>query len=79
MTNKLHCGVDRSDPAVDAFLLQCEGLKHPVSVRLVGVTAEDVQATLAQLQETFGRRFMPTQPRQSGRGDEWIAYGTVTE
>lgn len=79
MARNLEQRIDRSDPTVDAFLLQCAGLQHPVSVRLVGVTSEDVQLALAQLAQQFGRRFMPTQPRQSGRGEEWIAYGTITE
>jgi hypothetical protein len=71
--------VDREDPAVAMFLAECEGLAHPVSLRLVGLSESDVQLAIDRLQRALGAAFRPTQPRQSGRGEEWIAYGTITE
>jgi len=50
---------------------------HPVSLRLVGVTADDVQLQIERLVLTFGPLLQATEPKQSGRGPEWIAYGTI--
>lgn len=71
--------LDRRDPAVATFLAECDGLDHPVSLRLVGMRQEDVNLVLLRLQRALGAALKPTQARQSGRGEEWIAYGTITE
>lgn len=71
--------LDRSDPKVAMFLAECDGLAHPVSLRLVGVEQGDVELVLKRLERALGAALRPTQARQSGNGPEWIAYGTITE
>lgn len=71
--------LDTSDPYVRAFLAECGAIEHAVSLRLIGVTLADVQMVITRLESKFGRSIALTQPRQSGRGEEWIAYGTFTE
>jgi hypothetical protein len=53
--------------------------EHPVSLRLVGVTEADVQLQIERLVLTFGTLLQATEPRQSGKGQEWIAYGTILQ
>lgn len=69
--------LELSDPTVARFAQECGLAKNAVSIRLVGVSAEDVGIQIARLERTFGALIMMTQPRQSGRGEEWIAYGTL--
>lgn len=71
--------LERSDPAVAMFLAECNGLAHPVSLRLVGVEQADVELVLERLKRALGAALKPTQARQSGNGPEWILYGTITE
>jgi hypothetical protein len=69
--------LDRSDPKVAAFTAECGLTQHAVSIRLIGVTFDDVQTQVRRLESSFGLLVQMTQPRQSGRGQEWIAYGTI--
>lgn len=69
--------LDLSDPVVKQFVAECDLAAAPVSIRLVGTTAEDVQIQLDRITKAFGQVAQMTAPRQSGRGSEWIAYGTL--
>ncbi len=69
--------LDLRDPIVARFVAECGLAKNAVSLRLVGVSEEDVTIQIKRLERTFGTLVMMTQPRQSGRGEEWIAYGTL--
>lgn len=53
--------------------------EHPVSLRLVGVTEADVQLQIERLVLTFGHLIATSAPKQSGKGQEWIAYGTIVQ
>jgi hypothetical protein len=68
---------DRRDPAVNRFMAECGISEHAVSIRLIGVTEADVKKQLDRLRLAFGAGIQLTSPRQSGRGPEWIAYGTI--
>lgn len=69
--------IDRSDPAVARFIKECSLATTAVSIRLVGEREEDVQLQVQRLEKVFGSLIAMTAPRQSGRGIEWIAYGTL--
>lgn len=69
--------LDRHDPTVARFVAECGLSEHAVSIRLVGVTEADIRLQITRLEKTFGSLVMMTAPRQSGRGSEWIAYGTI--
>jgi len=69
--------LDQRDPAVARFAQECGLATNAVSVRLVGVSAEDVSLQIKRLEKTFGALILMSQPRQSGKGTEWIAYGTL--
>ncbi len=69
--------LDRRDPIVARFTQECGLTEHAVSIRLVGVTEADVQTQINRLERTFGELIQMTRPKQSGRGIEWIAYGTI--
>jgi hypothetical protein len=69
--------LELSDPTVARFAQECGLAKNAVSIRLVGVSEEDVKIQIARLERAFGALIMMTQARQSGKGMEWIAYGTL--
>lgn len=69
--------LDERDPNVRAFVRECEAVSGPVSIRLVGATSSDVAIQVSRLQRGFGGKIAMSEPRQSGRGAEWIAYGTI--
>lgn len=54
-----------------------EHAQNAVSIRLVGVSRSDLEIQITRLELMFGALITMTQPRQSGRGAEWIAYGTI--
>lgn len=70
---------DISNPDVRHFLAECGLIEHAISIRLIGVTKADLDTQIARLEAAFGTTIAMTQPRQSGHGQEWIAYGTVRE
>jgi len=69
--------LDRRDPAVKQFAQECGLTEHAVSLRLVGVSFADVQTQIDRLKRAYGPDILLTSARQSGRGQEWIAYGTI--
>jgi hypothetical protein len=69
--------IDRSDPAVQQFVAECGLATTAVSIRLVGEKEADVTLQITRLKKAFGSLIELTQPKQSGRGIEWIAYGTL--
>jgi len=69
--------LDLSDPIVAKFALECGLATNAVSIRIIGVSRDDLQVQIARLERSFGRLIMMTEPRQSGRSTEWIAYGTI--
>ena len=69
--------IDRSHPAVQQFTKECGLTEHAVSIRLIGVTRADVETQIERLNKAFGELLVMTQPRQTGKGVEWIAYGTI--
>ena len=69
--------LDRRDPTVKRFIEECGLAGSPVSIRLVGVTKADLEIQIARLEKSLGGLLRMTQPGQTGRGSEWIAYGTI--
>ncbi len=69
--------IDRRDPVVAAFVAECGLATTAVSIRLVGEKEADVALQIERLKKAFGSLIELTQPKQSGRGIEWIAYGTL--
>lgn len=69
--------IDRSDPVVARFAAECGLATTAVSIRLVGESEADVRLQVQRLEKAFGSLVAMTAPRQSGRGKEWIAYGTL--
>lgn len=69
--------LDRRDPAVKQFTSECGLSEHAVPIRLIGVSFADVKKQIDRLNQAFGPAIQLTNPRQSGRGQEWIAYGTI--
>jgi hypothetical protein len=69
--------LDLSNPGVARFAAQCGIAQNAVSIRLVGVSAEDVQLQIDRLSRAYGPMLAMTRPAQSGKGLEWIAYGTI--
>ena len=69
--------LELSDPTVARFARECGLAKNAVSIRLVGVNQEDVDIQISRVKQAFGPLIKMTQPRQSGHGLEWIAYGTI--
>ncbi len=69
--------LDMSDPAVAQFVAECGLASTAVSIRLVGEKESDVRIQIERLERAFGSLIKLTAPRQSGRGVEWIAYGTL--
>lgn len=69
--------LDRSDPIVARFVAECGLATTAVSIRLVGESEADVKLQVQRLEKAFGSLIALTAPRQSGRGIEWIAYGTL--
>lgn len=69
--------LDQSDPAVAQFLQETQTASTAVSIRLVGANERDVGLQVQRLELVFGSSIRMTAPRQSGRGVEWIAYGTL--
>lgn len=47
-----------------------------VSIRLVSADKSVLEQRIWRLKVLFGAELSVTQPRQSGHGLEWIAYGT---
>jgi len=47
-----------------------------ISIRLISVDRARLEEQIRRLQERFGAEISMTQPKQSGHGLEWIAYGT---
>jgi hypothetical protein len=77
-TGMLHRqALDRSDPIVAQFIAECGLATTAVSIRLIGEQEADVKLQIERLQKAFGSLIQLTQPKQSGRGIEWIAYGTL--
>lgn len=72
-----HQAVDQHDPAVAKFVAECGLASTAVSIRLVGEKESDVQIQIQRLERAFGSLVKMTRPSQSGRGIEWIAYGTL--
>ena len=70
-------GLDRTDPTVARFVRECGLAGSPVSIRLVGVSKADLDVQIERLDKAFGGLVKMTQPRQTGKGAEWIAYGTI--
>jgi hypothetical protein len=69
--------IDQRDPVVAKFVAECGLASTAVSIRLVGEKEADVQIQIQRLERAFGSLVKLTAPRQSGRGIEWIAYGTL--
>lgn len=69
--------IDRRDPDVARFIAECGLASTAVSIRLIGEKELDVQIQIDRLQRAFGSLIQLTSPKQSGRGIEWIAYGTL--
>jgi len=69
--------IDRSDPSVARFVSECGLATSAVSIRLIGEREEDVTLQKERLERVFGSLIALTAPRQSGRGVEWIVYGTL--
>jgi hypothetical protein len=77
-TNGKHPQVlDRNDPTVARFVRECGLAGSPVSIRLVGVSKADLDIQIQRLERAYGGLVRMTTPRQSGKGSEWIAYGTI--
>jgi len=69
--------LDMRDPDVARFVAECGLASTAVSIRLIGEKESDVQIQIERLTKAFGSLIQLTAPRQSGRGIEWIAYGTL--
>jgi hypothetical protein len=50
--------------------------RSAVSIRLISADKRHIEQQIERLQEAFGAEIAMSQPRQSGHGLEWIAYGT---
>lgn len=48
----------------------------PVSLRLISADRGEIDQLVTRLKEFFGEELHISNPNQSGRGLEWIAYGT---
>lgn len=77
MTQRQQQAIDRSDPAVQRWIAECGLATTAVSIRLVGEREDDVKVQARRLELAFGSLISLTQPKQSGRGIEWIVYGTL--
>lgn len=72
-----HQALDRRDPTVKRFIEECGLAGSPVSIRLVGNSRADLDIQIARLEKSLGGLLRMTLPKQSGRGLEWIAYGSI--
>lgn len=68
--------IDRSDPSVQKFMLECGLATGPVHIRLTG-EENDLIAQIERLEKTFGSLISLTKPRQQRDGVLWDAYGTL--
>lgn len=77
MTQRQQQTIDRSDPTVARFVTECGLATTAVSIRLVGESEADVMLQVERLEKAFGSLIRMTRASRSGRGVEWIAYGTL--
>jgi hypothetical protein len=70
--------VDRRDPAVAAFLMECEARAiTPVAIKLTGESESDVNLQIKRLEHAFGSLIALTPARRVSDGVTWIAHGTL--
>lgn len=77
MTQRERQSIDRRDPTVAKFIQECGLATTAVSIRLVGESEADVMLQVERLEKVFGSLIRMTRASTSGRGIEWIAYGTL--
>lgn len=68
--------LDRSDPAVRAFVRDCGLAENAVTIKLTGASEADLRLQIERLEKALGPLLMMTQPRL-GQYNEWIVMGTI--